>query len=185
LLNAQTTAELCPDAFGGDGPLAGHVAALRKALAAEQEAEEVIQTVHKSGYRFVAEVEESVPTPLTAEQARPQQLAILPFKPLSPSHDDPVFELGLADTLIARLSLVPNLRVRPISPVRGFIDPEQDPLAAGRELRVDTVLDGTLHREGDRLRLTARLMRVADGQTLWSRTFEEALASVFALEDMV
>ncbi|MEO8197735.1 MAG: protein kinase [Thermoanaerobaculia bacterium] len=112
-------------------------------------------------------------------------VAILPLKPIGAAagaSDEAHLGLGLADALITRLGAVEGLEVRPIGAVRRYVEAE-DPLAAGRALGVSAVLDGTLQRSGDRLRLRAQLLRVSDGSFLWSGTFEEDLAGIFTMED--
>jgi tetratricopeptide (TPR) repeat protein len=69
--------------------------------------------------------------------------------------------------------------------VRKYNGLEQDAIAAGRELQVESVLDGSLQRAGDRLRVTVRLVRVADGQTLWTERFDENFTEIFAVQDRV
>jgi TolB-like protein/DNA-binding winged helix-turn-helix (wHTH) protein len=122
---------------------------------------------------------------------RPQQtraaesIAVLPFKPLLPEAADPALELGMADTLITQLSRIPGLRVTPLTAARSFDEPGRDPLAAGRALGVDAVLEGSLQVDQQRLRVSARLLRVADGHALWSDDFDEPMASLFELQDAV
>jgi tetratricopeptide (TPR) repeat protein len=83
------------------------------------------------------------------------------------------------------LSRIKEIAVRPISVVRKYSGLEQDPVAAGREERVDAVLDGNIQKTGQRVRVTARLVRVSDGQTLWADKFDAPLADIFALEDSI
>jgi len=120
-----------------------------------------------------------------AAPAAPNTIAVLPFLPVLPEQRDPVLELGLADTLITRLSHTGQLVVRPISAVRPFGNPGRDSLQAGQLLQVDTVVEGTLHRAGDKLRVTARLLRVADGAALWAGSFDATLAEVFTMQDAI
>jgi TolB-like protein/Flp pilus assembly protein TadD len=110
---------------------------------------------------------------------------VLPFKPLLAGQHDPALSLGMADTLIAGISALPSLRVSPLGTVRRYGSLEQDPLAAGAELDVATVLEGTLQTHGGRLRLTARLLRVADGQSLWSGKFEVPANDIFEIQDSI
>lgn len=112
-------------------------------------------------------------------------IAVLPFKPLVSNSRDEVLELGLADVLITRLSENSEITVRPITAVRKYAAVDQDPSAAGRELNVDVVIDGTVHRAGEQLRITARAIRVSDGLTVWSGQFEEDMGNIFAIEDRV
>jgi TolB-like protein len=112
-------------------------------------------------------------------------LAVLPFKPLLPDARNPALQLGMADTLIVQLSSLPGVRVRPLSSVRPYDEVNQDPLAAGRALRVATVLDGSIHTDGERVRVSARLLQVADGRSLWSGQFEAPRSDIFSVQDAI
>lgn len=112
-------------------------------------------------------------------------IAVLPFKPLVQEGRDEALELGIADTLIAKLSNSREFIVRPISSVRRYGRVEQDPVVAGRELGVEAVLDGTIQRWDDRVRVTARLIGVGDGGTLWVGQFDEKFTDIFAVQDSV
>lgn len=114
-----------------------------------------------------------------------KSIAVLPFKPLVAGNRDEPLELGIAETLITRLSTSRAIDVSPTTSVRKYMSMDQDPLVAGRELNVDSVLDGSLQRDGDRLRVTVRLVRVADGRTLWTERFDERVTEIFTLEDRV
>lgn len=123
---------------------------------------------------------------ITTAPVRPiGKIAVLPFKPLMPGSRDEALELGMADTLVFRLSNLREVVVSPFSSVRRYGGLEQDPLAAGRELGVEAVLDGTLQRSGDRVRVSARLIRVGDGRTLWAGQFDEKFTDIFAVQDSV
>jgi TolB-like protein len=100
-----------------------------------------------------------------------ESIAVLPFKVLtSPIENtgDEYLGVGLADALITRLSNVRRLVVRPTSSVLRYRGVTVDPLVAGRDLHVDYVIDGSLRRVGDRLRVTAQLMNVSEGVTRWA-----------------
>jgi TolB-like protein/tetratricopeptide (TPR) repeat protein len=123
--------------------------------------------------------------PAPPPEAPAATLAVLPFKPLLAATRDEALELGMTDTLIARLSGIEDVTVRPLSSVRRYGELEQDALAAGRELQVASVLDGSIQREGNRLRVTVRLINVADGSQLWSERFDEPQDDVFAVQDSI
>jgi len=112
-------------------------------------------------------------------------IAILPFKPLVAENRDEALEIGMADTLIARLGDNREIVVRPLSSVRRFGSLEQDAVTAGRALEVDAVLDGSVQRWGDGIRVNARLIRVADGTPLWTGTFDEKFTGIFAVQDAI
>jgi TolB-like protein/DNA-binding winged helix-turn-helix (wHTH) protein/Flp pilus assembly protein TadD len=122
---------------------------------------------------------------LRQEQPVANSLAVLPFKPLLPVAANPALELGMTDTLITQLSEIPRLRVSPLTAVRPYDSADQDPLAAGRELKVDVVLEGSLQTDEQRLRVRARLLRVSDGHALWAGEFNEPMAGIFELQDAV
>jgi DNA-binding winged helix-turn-helix (wHTH) protein/TolB-like protein len=115
----------------------------------------------------------------------PRTIAVLPFKPLVANNRDEAFELGMADTLITRLSNLRQIIVRPTSAIRKYSSLEQDPIAAGREQQVDAVLEGSLHREGDKVRVTARLIDTRDGSSLWSDHYDEYFSDIFAAQDSI
>ena len=121
------------------------------------------------------------PTPGTGRQT----LAVLPFKPLVAEGRDELLEVGMADSLIARLSTVPGLVVRSVGSVLRYAGPGQDPVRAARELEVAWIVDGSLQRRGDQLRATARLLRAADGSAAWSGSFDEQFTGVFAMQDQI
>jgi DNA-binding winged helix-turn-helix (wHTH) protein/TolB-like protein len=110
-------------------------------------------------------------------------IAVLPFKPLLAGDRDEVLELGMADTLITKLSSNRRLSVRSLGSVRKFGSLDQDPMAAGRELAVGSILEGQVQRRADRLHVSARLLSVPDGAALWSGAFDENFTDVFALQD--
>ena len=117
--------------------------------------------------------------------AAPRVIAVLPFKPLASEARDESLELGMADTLITKLGGLRAITVRPLSAVRKYSSLEQDPVAAGRELGVEAVLEGSIQHAAERVRVTVRLMRVADGVSLWTGTFDEKLADIFAVQDAI
>jgi TolB-like protein/DNA-binding winged helix-turn-helix (wHTH) protein/Flp pilus assembly protein TadD len=112
-------------------------------------------------------------------------IAVLPFKPLVAQAENESLEMGISDTLITRLSNIRQLTVRPLSAVRRYGGPEQDPFAAGRELGVQAVLDGHIQTWGDRIRVTTRLVSVGDGKQLWAGQFDENARDIFVLQDSI
>ena len=122
----------------------------------------------------------------TAPAASPAKaIAVLPFKPLVPEGREEALEVGMADTIIAKLSNIGGLSVRPLGAVRRYGGLEQDPLSAGRQLGVEAVLDGTIQRSGDRVGVTARLLSVGDGRQLWEGRFEAPFTDIFSVQDAI
>jgi TolB-like protein/Flp pilus assembly protein TadD len=108
-------------------------------------------------------------------------VAILPFVDLSAERDQQYFCDGLAAELIAALSRVEGLRVAPrSSSIR--LRSAEDAQEAGRQLGVATAVEGSVAKSDERLRVSARLVRVEDGAELWSRTFDRPLEDLFAVQ---
>jgi TolB-like protein/Flp pilus assembly protein TadD len=114
-----------------------------------------------------------------------RSIAVLPFKPLVADNRDEPLEMGMCDALITRLSSLNQLIVRPTSSVVHYNKLGQDSLTAGRELGVDALLDGFVQRSGDKIRVTAQLLRISDGKHLWSAQFNENFTDIFAVEDSI
>jgi DNA-binding winged helix-turn-helix (wHTH) protein/TolB-like protein/Flp pilus assembly protein TadD len=114
-----------------------------------------------------------------------RSLAVLPFKSLSAQAGDEYLGVGLSDVLITRLSSLNQLVVRPTSAVLKYQGAGTDTVAAGRELRTNAVLEGSLQRDADGLRLTVRLINVSDGATIWSEIFDERAGDVFKVQDAI
>jgi len=112
-------------------------------------------------------------------------LAVLPFKAIGADIVDEYLGLGLADDLIARLNDTGRTIVRPTGTVRKYADPNKDSLEAGRELGVDAVLDGSILRAGERIRVTVQLVRIRDGKQLWADRFDEKFTNILAVQDSV
>jgi len=122
--------------------------------------------------------------PVESQQST-HSLAILPFKTISPTDEDASLRYGMTDTLISRLREIDGITVQPFSSVRRYGGAEQDALEAARRLGVASVLDGTIQRSGDRLRVTARLLHVKDGHQLWSQQFDERFTDIFGVQDVI
>jgi DNA-binding winged helix-turn-helix (wHTH) protein/tetratricopeptide (TPR) repeat protein len=170
-------ARVWPDAVVEESNLSVTVAALRKALGAQEAGPSWVETVPRRGYRFAG--------PLRAPAGEPALLlAVLPFRSIA-AEPEPHLGLGMADALIARLTAVENLRVRPTGAVAQYATDPVPPLAAAEELGVDAVLDGTVQRQGDRLRLAVQLVPRSPGLPHWAGQFEADRADIFAVQDEV
>ncbi len=119
-----------------------------------------------------------------ATATAPHSIAVLPFQPLT-SPADEYLGIGMTDAVITRLSNVKQLIVRPTSSVLRYSGSKTDPLQVGRELGVESVLDGKVQKEGDRIRVTVQMIDVKDGRPLWAETFDENFTNVFSFEDSI
>lgn len=115
----------------------------------------------------------------------PRSIAVLPFKPLSDASRDESLEMGMTETLINKLSGLRQVVVTPIASVRKYTDPQADPSAVGRELQVDAVLDGSIQRADNRIRVTVRLINARDGTPFWSDQFDENFTDIFNVQDSI
>ena len=117
--------------------------------------------------------------------ARPNSMAILPFTNASPDSGDDYLGHGVAMELTRSLSQLSGLRVAARSSAFGVPGGNGDPRVTGRRLNVGTVLQGSVRRSGNRLRVTAHLVDVDGGFDLWSETYERAPAEIFAVQDEI
>jgi TolB-like protein len=106
-------------------------------------------------------------------------------QPTGANDRDEALEMGMAESLIARLNNIRQVIVRPLSAVRKYTTLDQDAVAAGREQGVDTVLDGSIQRSGERIRMMVRLVNVEDGKLLWTGQFDEKFTNVFSVQDSI
>jgi serine/threonine protein kinase/TolB-like protein/Flp pilus assembly protein TadD len=120
-----------------------------------------------------------------AGAAEARTVAVLPFKTLATDDMNQALGMGMADALITRLGSVSRITVRPTSSVIKYSDPAADPLRAGRELGVESVLDGRVQKMGKMIRVTVQLIRVSDGASLWSDKFDDYFTNVFVVQDSI
>ncbi len=120
-----------------------------------------------------------------APAATTMTLAVLPFNQLNAGSGDDHLGLGLADALIARLSNARQVVVRSTSTVRELGGLTLEPVEAGRRLRVQFVIDGTIQRSADRIRVTVQLVDVQRGAPRWAETFDERFTEILSVEDSI
>jgi TolB-like protein/Flp pilus assembly protein TadD len=112
-------------------------------------------------------------------------IAVLPFRDMSPAHDQEYFCEGIAEELINSLAQIPGLRVAARTSAFQFKDKDLDVRRVGKELSVESVLEGSVRKAGSRLRVTAQLISVADGYHLWSEKYDRELEDIFAIQDEI
>ncbi len=131
----------------------------------------------------------SLTTP-TDTQALPQQtvssaksVAVLPFANMSTDAENEYFADGMAEEIINALSKIQSLRVASRTVSFALKGKNEDLAEVGKKLHVSTVLDGSVRKMGNRLRITAQLVNVADGYQLWSERYDREMEDVFAIQD--
>lgn len=112
-------------------------------------------------------------------------LAVMPFRLLGEADRDRMLDVGMADSLIGRLSTLPGLAVVAPASVGRLPNGASDPLQAAKALGAEWVVDGSVQRVGDRLRVVARLHRSGEAAAVWSEVTDERAASLFDLQDRV
>jgi serine/threonine protein kinase/Tfp pilus assembly protein PilF len=114
-----------------------------------------------------------------------QSIAVLPFKDMSPQRDQDYFCEGLAEEIINALAQVKGLRVAARTSSFSFKGKESDIREIGRLLSVASILEGSVQKAGNRLRVTVQLINIADGFHLWSERFDRSIKDVFAVQDEI
>lgn len=112
-------------------------------------------------------------------------IAVLPFKPIGKDSSDEKIGFGLADAVITSLSKQQKIPVRPTSAVFQFTEKNFDSVNAGKELGVDSVLEGTVQRDGEWIRVSVKLIKISDGSPIWVDTFDEKFTHIFAVQDSI
>jgi TolB-like protein/tetratricopeptide (TPR) repeat protein len=111
--------------------------------------------------------------------------AVLPFVNMSADKDNEYFSDGLTETLLHKLAQVSELKVAARTSSFAFKGRNSDVRAIGTELGVATVVEGSVQRAGDTLRITAQLVRTADGSHIWSKSYDRKLTDLFAIQDEI
>jgi TolB-like protein/Tfp pilus assembly protein PilF len=107
-------------------------------------------------------------------------IAVLPLKSLSNPPQDQELRVGMADSIVTKLSAVKQLAVRPTSSTIRYLDQDYDALEVGREMKVDSVLEGTMQKDAQKLEINLHMVSVADGKVLWSESFTNDLSDVLS-----
>jgi serine/threonine-protein kinase len=123
-----------------------------------------------------------VPVPSQTEM---QSIAVLPFVNLSTDKENEYFSDGLAEEIINALSKISDLRVIARTSAFAFRGKEQDLRQIGRRLRVGTILEGSIRRAGNRIRVTAQLIKLVDESHLWSERYDREMTDIFAIQDEI
>jgi TolB-like protein/Flp pilus assembly protein TadD len=117
--------------------------------------------------------------PLVLEEG---SVAVLPFENLSGEESNRYFSDGMTEEVITRLARIPDLKVISRTSAMRFRDTDLGPGEIGRELRVAFILEGSVQRDGDRLRVFARLVDTRTTATLWAESYDRAMADIFAIQ---
>ncbi len=177
-----------------ESTLTSHINAVRKAIGDTGEEKRLVRTIARKGYRFVGEVREG-PAPKGLDAAKAEEtglsvpdrpsIAVLPFVNLSGDPAQDYFVDGVADDIISALSRMRWLFVIARNSSFTYKGRTVDEKQVGRELGVRYVLDGSVRKSANRVRITGQLVDANSGATLWSERFESATDDLFELQDQL
>jgi TolB-like protein/Tfp pilus assembly protein PilF len=175
-----------PDTVVEQGSLTSHISLLRRALGEGPDGQQFIETIPKRGYRFVCPLKQIAGTVADAREGR-MMLVVLPFENLSGGEKHDYFSEGLTEEMITQLArLSPEqLGVIARTSAMQYKSTSKTAQQIGRELGVSHLLEGSVRRSGDRLRITAQLIRVSDETHLWAESYERNLHDILALQGEV
>jgi TolB-like protein len=152
---------------------------LRHALGDSAEKPKFIETLSRRGYRFLVPVERS------AALSDNRSIAVLPFTNLSAEKENDYFSYGLAEEILNALSRIENLRVAARTSSFSFKDSAVEIGEIGAKLNVANVLEGSVRREGNRVRVTVQLVDVRNGFQLWSERYDRQMQDLFDVQDEI
>ncbi len=128
-------------------------------------------------------VDRFVLTDRAVEKGWDNSIAVLPLRDFSSGQDQEYFSDGMTDAIIGKLSGIKNLKVISMTSVMRYKNPDRDLRKIGHDLQVNTILEGSIQLEGNRLRVQAKLINVSDDAHIWSQTYDRELESIFDIQD--
>ena len=172
-----------------DGTLNSRINSARRALGDDGKAQAVIKTFPRRGFRFVAEVTDdnapeakaTLPSPSTGKLS----IAVLPFDNLSGDPEQEYFSDGITEDIITALSRIRQFFVIARNTAFTYKGQPMDVQAVAKELGVRYVLEGSVRRAGDRVRISAQLIDGAAGNQLWAEKYDRGLEDVFEVQDEI
>lgn len=179
-----------------ESTLSSHINAVRRAIGDSGDEQHLVRTVPRKGFRFVGDVTETAsaapgshtsnaaPEPTLALPDKPS-IAVLPFQNLSGDPEQDYFADGVVEDIITALSRVRWLFVIARNSSFTYRDRGVDVKRVGQELGVGYVLEGSLRKAADRVRITGQLIQASTGAHLWAERFEGTLDDIFELQDRI
>ena len=177
------------DAFVEETNLTKNISILRKILSEGDSEKSFIETVPKRGYRFVVPVRKSRSEysehRLKAVDSSDKKIAVLPFANFSGDTENDYFCDGLAEELLNALAKIKGLKVAARTSSFSFREKRVDVGEIGAALGVNTVLEGSVRKSGNRLRITAQLINASDGFHIWSGQYDRELSDIFEVQEEI
>ncbi len=183
-----------------DGSINSRIKLLRKAIDDDGKQQRLIKTVHGQGFRFVGELaqtsdtakgpqeenrSETPPSAATVSMAQDSAptVAVLPFDSMSSDPEQDHLADGMCEDILTILSKIPGLNVIARNSSFTYKGKAVDIRKVGQELGASHVLEGSVRRSGDRLRVTGQLIVAADGTHLWAERYDRTLDDIFEIQD--
>jgi len=189
VLRSELLDAVWPRQPGADESLTRCISQLRQALGDDRGSPRYLETVPKRGYRLVAPVQPVDAAPERTDAApssrSPRSVAVLPFANLSEDPNNEYFGDGLAEELLTALSRIEDLHVAARTSAFAFKGRHEDARRVGEQLNVAAVIEGSVRRAGDRVRVTVQLVNAADGYQMWSERYDRELADIFAIQEEI
>jgi TolB-like protein/cytochrome c-type biogenesis protein CcmH/NrfG len=145
----------------------------------------IVWRIGPSAGQLSATAGEVTSTPAQTTTIPHKSIAVLPFTDLSPGHDQEYFSDGMAEEILNALAKVKDLKVAGRTSSFSFKGKNEDLREIGKALAVANVLEGSVRKQGDKVRITAQLIKADDGYHLWSETYDGDLTDVFALQERI
>jgi TolB-like protein len=174
-----------PNVIVTDDVLKRCIAELRRAFGDDARNPHTIETISKRGYRLVASVSALAAATAPPESAVTDSIVVLPFANLSADPENEYFADGITEEIIDALTQIQGLHVVARSSAFSFKGKYIDLRVVGDQLKVRTVLEGSVRKADNRLRITAQLVSTADGYHIWSERYDCELKDVFAIQEKI
>lgn len=169
----------------GDGTLNARINAIRTALGDDGTRQETIKTMPRQGFRFVANIGSAEKAGVPATQSSPaaKSIGILPFTDIGNDPEQAYFADGLTEDLIIDLSKVNELFVIARNTAFSFKGSSKSTVEIGKEMGVAHVLEGSVRRAGERIRINAQLVETESGGSVWAERYDRDFSDIFAVQD--
>src|SRR5215813_13343109 len=187
LSKEQLLQAVWPNVVVIEGVLKRCIAELRRAFDDDARNPHIIETISKRGYRLLAPVSAlaAATAPAFPESAVTDSIVVLPFTNMSADPENEYLADGITEEIIDALAQIQGLHVVARSSAFSFKGKHIDLRIVGEQLKVRTVLEGSVRRADNRLRITAQLVSTTDGYHLWSERYEREMKDVFAIQEEI
>src|SRR5215469_1653129 len=185
LLKEHLLQAVWPGTFVSDDALKHCISELRRAFEDDPREPHVIETIAKRGYRFIAAINRAVVATPVAPADIHDSIAVLPFINMSSDLENEFFADGITEEIINALAQIKDLRVVARSSAFTFKGKYIDPRVVGEQLSVRTILEGSVRKSGNRIRIAVQLINAADGFHVWLERYDREMEDVFAIQDEI